>query len=350
MIETLVQAIIKAAVTSGVSDIHVLPQAQMYHVYFRINSQLVFYQHLSIELGKRFISHFKFLADMDVGEKRKPQSGATQLSLNDQIVELRMSTITNVNLLESLVIRIFAQQPKVSQAIQTYFPNDLTILRQLFMRKSGLILFSGPVGSGKTTTIYQLLRERVEQEPLQIMTMEDPVEIYEQAFLQTQVNEKAGINYDTLIRASLRHHPDILLIGEIRDELTARMVIRGALTGHLMIATIHAKNAEGVIARLQELGVTDEQLKQTLIGIVSQRLVPRHCFLCQGRCHMSCNHLPTNQKRAAILELLTGNELQKALNHSKQDHFPKLSLNRKLRKAWVYGYINQKAYQQFELV
>ncbi|UUX34232.1 competence type IV pilus ATPase ComGA [Fundicoccus culcitae] len=350
MIETLAQAIIKAAVSSGVSDIHILPQSQLYHVYFRVNSQLVFYQHLSIDLGKRFISYFKFLADMDVGEKRKPQSGAAQLPILEQLVELRMSTITNVNLLESLVIRVFAQQPTQNQTIQTYFPNDLVILRQLFLRKSGLILFSGPVGSGKTTTIYQLLRERIAQEPLQVMTMEDPVEIYEQSFLQTQVNEKAGISYDTLIRASLRHHPDILLIGEIRDETTAKMVIRGALTGHLMIATIHAKNALGVIARLQELGISDEQLRQTLIGIISQRLVPRLCCLCHDKCHRYCTHLPTHQKRSAILEILTADELHRTLYQKTEQALPTLSLNRKLRKAWAYGYITEKAYQQFELV
>ena len=233
---------------------------------------------------------------MDVGEKRKPQSGAAHLMVDDHAIELRFSTITNVLLLESLVIRVIRQQAKNQPTIRTYFPEDILLLTSLIRRKSGLILFSGPVGSGKTTTIYQLLRARMAEETLQIITMEDPVEIYEEKFLQTEVNEMAGISYDVLIKSSLRHHPDVLMIGEIRDEETARMSIRGALTGHLMIATIHAKDALGVIARLQELKVTNEQLKQTLIGVVSQRLVPRYCYKCKGDCLPDCDWLPLENK------------------------------------------------------
>lgn len=315
-----------------------------------MNGHLEKYDEIGIEMGKKLISYFKFLANMDVGEKRKPQSGATHQQLLEQFVELRLSTITNVALLESLVIRIINQQQKSNYPVYTYFPNDIHVLRQLIRRKSGLILFSGPVGSGKTTTIYQLLRERIQSEALQIITMEDPVEIFEEKFLQTEINEKAGISYDWLIKASLRHHPDILLIGEIRDETTAKMVIRGALTGHLMIATVHAKNTRGVIARLQELTITDEQLRQTLIGIVSQRLVPYYCYQCQEASRSNCQHLVSYQKRSAIFEILAASELRELLDGTTHEAIPKLSLNKKLRKAWSYGFIDQKTYQQFELV
>lgn len=314
-----------------------------------MNGQLEFIQSLSIDEGKRLISYFKYLANMDTGEKRKPQSGASDYILRDgQRIELRFSTLPSVLLLESLVIRILKQQFKENQTLATYFPNMVAVLRHLVGRKSGLLLFSGPVGSGKTTTIYQLLRERLHDESLQIITMEDPVEMYESKFLQVEVNERAGIGYDTIIRASLRHHPDVLMIGEIRDEDTARMAIRGALTGHLMIATIHAKNTLGVVGRLQELQITDEQLRQTLIGISTQRLIPRYCPRCNGACHFDCQYYAGHQKRMAMYEILTGKELKAVLDGNMLTNMK--TLNHHLRKAYALGYIDEKTYDKFEMV
>lgn len=336
MIEQEAKKMIVDALSENTSDIHILPRHQVYAIYFRMNGEMVFQREESEAWGRKLISYFKFLANLDVGEKRKPQSGSIHYQLEKGAVELRLSTITNVNLWESLVIRLIRQVTHHQQALMTYFPNELTELRRLVRRKSGLLLFSGPVGSGKTTTIYQLLRERMKEEPLQVITMEDPVEIIEETFLQTEVNLRADIDYDVLIKASLRHHPDVLLIGEIRDEITAKMVIRGALTGHLMIATIHAKNTLGVIGRLQELSVSNEQIRQTLIGVISQRLVP-------------CTSVLKSKLggRAAIFEVLAGSTLQDVLTNGDAD-FPEI--NDYLRKAWSYGYITSKSYLQFEVV
>lgn len=327
--------VIKVAVERDVSDIHLIPDKENYQIYFRFHGKMEFYRTVTIEWGKRLISYFKFLANLDVGEKRKPQSGAVHYQINDLKVELRLSTITNINLIESLVIRVIQQAIKQNNMLVSFFPGEMKQLRRLVARKSGLILFSGPVGSGKTTTIYQLLRERLSSEMLQIITMEDPVEIIEERFLQTEVNWRAGISYEQLIKASLRHHPDILVIGEIRDEETAKMVIRGALTGHLIIATIHAKNSLGVIGRLQELGVSNQQISQTLIGIISQRLVPME------------NSLALKRSRAVLMEILESERLNKAL----MGHFIQFDdLNKKLRKAWACGYITTKSYEQFEII
>lgn len=348
MIEGDAKKLIQDAMAINVSDIHILPNRENYQIFYRVNGSLDYHSKQTIEWGKKLISYFKFLANMDVGEKRRPQSGSSSLIINNDEIELRFSTITNILLLESIVIRVLKPQQSKQNEIHTYFPQDIEYLRKLIQRKNGLVLFSGPVGSGKTTTIYQLLRERVAQEPLQVITMEDPVEIYESSFLQTEVNEKAGITYDMLIKSSLRHHPDILMIGEIRDEETARMAIRGALTGHLMIATIHAKNAQGVIARLEELKVTKQQLSQTLIGIVSQRLVPRYCFECQGTCRITCLNIPMDRKRAAIQEILFGSQMIQALESDVSEIFT--TINKKLRKAWAYGYIDTQTYYKFEIV
>ena len=214
---------------------------------------------------------------------------------------------------------------------------------ELLDHKSGLVLFSGPTGSGKTTTIYHLLRRKYADEPLQIITMEDPVEIEEPLFLQAEVNEAAGITYDLLIRQCLRHHPDILVIGEIRDQETAKMVVRSALTGHLVIATIHAKESFGVLERLRELAISSEQIKQTLLAVVSQRLIAKYCPLCSGKCTIHCAHYHVNEKSAAIYEILAGKELQNHLQN-KEDGKRFVTLNDKLRKAYACGYITEKNY------
>lgn len=336
MIEEEAKQLIQQALRLNTSDIHILPRGKVYAVYFRINGEMQYQRDQLEEWGRKLISYFKFLANLDVGEKRKPQSGAIHFQVESQAVEIRLSTITNVNLWESLVIRLIKQGAYQQRALLTYFPDELNQLRRLVRRKSGLLLFSGPVGSGKTTTIYQLLRERMLEESLQVITMEDPVEIVEDSFLQTEVNLRANIDYDVLIKASLRHHPDVLLIGEIRDEETARMVIRGALTGHLMIATIHAKNTLGVIGRLQELSVSDEQIKQTLIGVVSQRLVP-----CTPELKEKIGG------RAALFEVIAGASLKQVLKQG-EGKYP--DINQRLRRAWSCGYISSKSYHQFEVV
>ncbi|MGF3067201.1 competence type IV pilus ATPase ComGA [Facklamia sp. P12945] len=350
MIEELSKSLINEAISLLASDIHFMPIIDNYQIFFRVNGQLHFHKNVPLSLGRKIIAHYKFLANMDVGEKRRPQSGACPFKISEeQTIELRLSTITNVNLIESLVVRVIFSKIHNFQQINSYFPNQIDRIRKLIRRKSGMILISGPVNSGKTTTIYQLLRERMNEEKLQIITMEDPVEIKEASFLQTQVNEKIGISYDLLIKSSLRHHPDILFIGEIRDEETARMTLRGALTGHLMIATIHAKDTFGVIARLKELTISEQQLKQSLIGVISQRLVPRFCPFCKSSVQVSCNHIPKKFHRAALFEILDGQQLKEYLNHFNLPlNFS--PLNHQLRKAWAYGYITKKEYEHFEVL
>lgn len=344
--------LIERAVGLGVSDIHIVPNEDHYKIYFRLNGSLEQESAHTLKWGQRLINYFKFLSDMDTSERRRPQSGSVRFQLLDQSneVELRFSTITNVNLWESLVIRVIQTNQSMEASVHAYFKPVVSSLEQLIRRKSGLILFSGPVGSGKTTTIYQLLSQYIDEYPLQIITMEDPVEIYEARFLQVEVNEKAGVTYQEVIKASLRHHPDILMIGEIRDEQTARMAVRGALTGHLMIATIHAKDTMGVMGRLQELGLTQQQLSQTLIGVISQRLVPKYCPLCQGPCQRHCTHFDKTKKRSAIFELLEGAMLHAILKHEQDRLAHRLTLNHQLKRLWAYGYIDTLTYKRFEVI
>ncbi|MER2227571.1 MAG: competence type IV pilus ATPase ComGA [Carnobacterium sp.] len=352
-IEEFAQYIIVKAQEIGTSDIHILPEELHYSLYFRIGGKMSFWNSVPEENGKRVISYFKYLSNMDVGERRKPQSGASQVLMNGEPTALRFSTITNFRAQESMVIRILNPAAHLSLLKTTYFKKEVQVIEQLAQFNSGLLIFSGPVGSGKTTTMYQLVRESYLISKQQVITVEDPVEIEEPLFLQTQVNEKAGITYETLLKSSLRHHPDTIIIGEIRDEVTAKMVIRGALTGHLIIASVHAKNTVGVVSRLLELGVTQEQLKQTLLGVVFQKLIPKYCPFCKGDCDPGCTHNNLYEKRAILYDVLSRKVLKQFLaqTHSEEEIQEKQtrSFNLLLRKAYAYGYVSEKNYIQFQI-
>jgi len=190
-IEEFTQYVVLKAQETGTSDIHILPEDNQYRFYFRIGGKMSFWNAVPEEEGKRFISYFKYLANMDVGERRKPQSGAAQLIIEGNTTALRFSTITNFRAQESMVIRILNQSMHLSLSKTTYFKKEVQMIEQLAQFNSGLLIFSGPVGSGKTTTMYQLVRESYLTSRQQVITVEDPVEIEEPLFLQTQVNEVA---------------------------------------------------------------------------------------------------------------------------------------------------------------
>lgn len=350
VIEPFVKYLIITAKETGTSDIHILSDKNMYIIYFRLNGRLEQQSTLNEENGKRMISYLKYLANMDISERRRPQSGSLVYELTaDLSQDLRLSTITNYHGQESLVIRLLEIQANIALVESTFLQEELQQIKDYINLKSGLILFSGPVNSGKTTTMYQLVRNRIKKTKLQVIAIEDPVEIEEDNFLQIQVNEKTGNSYEEALKASLRHHPDVIIIGEIRDEETARMAIRGALTGHLILASVHAKDAEGVLARMEELDISGEMLEQTIIAIVFQKLLPIYCGLCGGNCQLYCTNYPVNQKRAALYDLLKSNDIAKIafdgdkINKTKRWR----NFNHLLKKVYAYGFISEEIYQQY---
>lgn len=349
-IESYTNFLIQKAKEVGTSDIHVLPIKEEYKVYFRMGGQLESKYTLPTEKGMRLIQYLKYLADMDVGERRAPQGGGLVYPLGDQKQQdLRISVITNYHGQESMVIRLLESQEKILLEESTFLSAELDKIKKLSQFKSGLILFSGPVNSGKTTTMYQLIRERINKSEIQVITIEDPVEIEEERFFQIQVNEQAGGSYEESLKASLRHHPDLIVVGEIRDEETARMAIRAALTGHLILASVHARNAEGVITRMLELGVSFELLKQTLIGIVFQKLLPVYCELCEGSCQSYCSYYEPSKKRSALYDLLESKKIQRL--NSTDLYESALSRDRNfnhlLKKVYAYGYISEDTHNQY---
>lgn len=324
--ENYVKKLLSEASHQQCEDIYISPKKDKYQVSLRLGEKLTLLEQLSLEEGSRLIRYFKYQAHMDVGERRLPQDGAYYYNDGKNFVELRLSTIANYLLQESLVLRLLHQNKEQKEAL---FTHPLQAKFSYFLRKkSGLLLFSGPVSSGKTTLIYDLLGKRYETSPCSVITMEDPVEIKDERFLQTQVNMKAGVDYGALIKASLRHHPDILVIGEIRDELTARMAIRAALTGHLVIATIHAKNCKGVLNRLKELDITPEQLLQTLGLITSQRLVPT-----------------VEGHRQLVIEAVMEKQIQPLIKNQKFENYR--TLNDELEELLKHGKISQNTYEAY---
>lgn len=349
-IESFANHILVNAKEVGTSDIHILPEKGLFGIYFRLNGRMVYQYKIDEEEGKRLISYFKYSANMDVGERRKPQSGSFVYKGEGGFnQDLRLSTLTNYHSQESLVIRLLETQENVNQDKSIFLPDELERIERLIHYKSGLVLFSGPVNSGKTTTMYQLVRKRMEKTKIQVIAIEDPVEIEEENFLQIQVNEKAGNTYEASLKASLRHHPDVIIVGEIRDEETARMAIRGALTGHLIIASVHAKNAEGVLMRMHELGISYEMLSQTLIAVIFQKLLPIYCGLCEGDCSIYCQAYPVNRKRAALYDILDSSQITTLVLSNKKgiDQERVKDFNSLLEKVYIYGFISEDTYNQY---
>lgn len=205
---------------------------------------------------------------MMLSEHRRPQLGAWQQKIGEQPLYLRFSTVGDFLGRESMVIRLI--YPLKSIKYHYLVPEQWALLEQV-CQKRGLVIFAGPMGSGKTTAMYQLAKAQKQQ---QVMCIEDPIEIREDSFLQVQVNPKAQMDYSTLLKAALRHHPDIFIVGEIRDQKTARAVLTAALSGHLVLSTLHATSAYGVIERLADLGITRSELKSVLQLVSYQRLLP----------------------------------------------------------------------------
>ncbi|RHW38498.1 competence protein ComG [Lysinibacillus yapensis] len=257
----------------GASDIHIVPQEGNYATHFRKYGKLFPSSELPIELGDRIISFFKFLSSLDISEKRKPQSGTFHKEVSNKLYSFRVSTLPSVFKKESLVIRIMVQNSTLPISSLSLNPASSNKLIQLASNRQGLFLFCGATGSGKTTSLYSLVNYASEKLARHVISLEDPVESNHSNLLQIQVNERAGVTYATGLKAILRHSPDVIMIGEIRDRETAHIAIEAALTGHLVLSTIHAKDTVNCIYRLLDLNISIEEVRQAVVGIVAQTLV-----------------------------------------------------------------------------
>ncbi|WP_334116363.1 competence type IV pilus ATPase ComGA [Ligilactobacillus sp.] len=266
----VLQKILTDAMDKKASDISFLPQENSYLVKFCVAGRFEAYDEFDFGRAGQWIGFLKYRADMSLAEQRRPQLGSWKLEHNGRPVYCRLSTVGDFLNRESLVMRLIYQD-ELQEEKNCFFTDQWDRL-SASCRKRGLILFSGPMGSGKTTTMYELARKMTDK---QIMCIEDPVEISEPHFLQVQVNEKAGMSYSDLLKVALRHHPDVFIIGEIRDGLTAKTAVNAALSGHLVLSTVHAASVYGIWQRMINLGISSEELEQTMRLASYQRLIPR---------------------------------------------------------------------------
>lgn len=312
--------IIAEAYSVEASDIHFLPRENDTLVELRVRGHLLEFDRLPPDFAERIIAHFKFLSGMDIGDKRRPQSGSMLVELRHAPVHLRLSTLPTPYR-ESLVIRLLPQDRNLLVDDLSIFKEATVQLSSLLNYDNGLVLVSGPTGSGKTTTLYTLLSAAKRRYNARIITLEDPIEKKNDNFVQMEINEKANFSYADGFKAILRHDPDIIMVGEIRDQETAQIAVRAALTGHLVFSSVHASDAVGTIERLVELGIPRFDLKETLVGVIAERLVSIHCPVCGPVCEPNCEnrHHP---KRTALFEILAGRALHEVLTHVRMPAHP----------------------------
>lgn len=347
-IEKLVDALLERAIQLKATDIHLIPRKDKYDILYRFQGFLRPYRKISHQTAERCISHLKFISSMDISEKRKPQSGSFQITLSDTITSIRISTLPTVTTKESLVIRILPCYAYHSLEKSALFPNQAKKLYAFMMHAHGLIIFTGPTGSGKSTTMYQIVENYASKSHRQVITLEDPVEKQNDQFLQVPINEKAGITYHTGLKAILRHDPDVILVGEIRDAETAKMAIRASLTGHLVLTTLHTRDTKGAIYRLIEFGVRWHEIEQTLIAVTAQRLVQLLCPFCGEQCSSYCLQ-KSGERRVAVYEVLHGKALQQVLKEARGEkatyNYP--TLQYWLRKGIALGYISNTEFNRW---
>ncbi|MGV3488832.1 MAG: competence type IV pilus ATPase ComGA [Tuberibacillus sp.] len=332
---------LRIAFELNASDIHLIPRKNDTLVELRINNSLYEVDILPRPFSERLVAHFKFRAGMDIGERRRPQSGSYDVVIHRQTINLRFSTLPTP-FDESLVIRLLPQELDTRLAELSIFSESTSQLASLLNYESGLLLFSGPTGSGKTTTMYTLLNSAKRRYNSRIITLEDPIEKRQDNFVQMEINEKADLTYQTGFKAILRHDPDIIMVGEIRDLETAKIAIRAALTGHLVFSTVHSADSIGTINRLMDLGIPKFDLKETLVGVVAQRLITIHCPQCGEVCKEKCpNRMKPMNKRTAIFEILTGLPLHDALSEKPQNRRFK-RLDDYYRQATALGFLSNR--------
>lgn len=276
----LADVILSEAHKQQASDVHIEALEHITRVRLRVDGLLRELFTLPLSRHNSLISRFKVMAGMDIGEQRLPQDGRWRLHLEHQQLDLRLSTLPGIYG-EKLAIRILdASRELLSLNQLSLSPSNTELYHHLYTQPNGLVLVTGPTGSGKSTTLYATLSLLNKQE-VNITTLEDPVEYILEGINQVNLNEKAGLNFSKGLRALVRQDPDIIMVGEIRDQETAELAIHAALTGHLVFSTLHTNSSIGALHRLLDMGIAPFLLAASLRGVLAQRLVRRVCPHCK---------------------------------------------------------------------
>jgi general secretion pathway protein E len=289
----LINAILSQAIKDGASDIHIEPYEKRLVVRYRVDGVLREVLEPRRELAPLLVSRVKVMAKLDIAEKRVPQDGRISLRIGGREIDIRVSTMPSSSG-ERVVMRILDKNSlKLTLDALRMRPEDHAALEENLLKPHGIILVTGPTGSGKSTTLYACLN-RLNDRSRNILTVEDPVEYNVEGVGQTQVNVKAGMTFASGLRAMLRQDPDVVMVGEIRDAETAQIAVQASLTGHLVLSTIHTNSAVGVLTRLADMGIEPFLIASSLNAVVAQRLVRRLCPDCKAP------HVPTEAERRLL--------------------------------------------------
>jgi len=275
------EEIIQQAIIAKASDIHLKPRSEHVLVQFRIDGTLRTFKKISKRQHLKIISKYKIMAGMDIAERRISQDGSTSIKFKDRMIDLRLSTAPTIEG-ESMVLRILDPDKGLKTLSNIGFSKcDEERIRKILNKRNGLVLVTGPTGSGKSTSLYAAM-DLMRGLDLNTISIEDPVEYRIKDIKQIEVNETIGNSFAHMLRHVLRHDPDIIIIGEIRDRETAQIALQSALTGHLVVSTLHTQDAIHAISRLMEMGIEPYLLRDTLQAVLAQRLVRKLCANCNG--------------------------------------------------------------------
>lgn len=276
----LVNRILTDAIRMRASDIHLEPRETEVDIRFRLDGRLIAVDSFPGELMPMVVTRIKIMAEIDIVEFRVPQDGRISVKLDGRDIDLRVSVLPNYHG-PRIVLRLHDRRAALRPIESLGFnPVILSQLRELLAKPYGMVLVTGPTGSGKTTTLYGALNE-VKNSEINVLTVEDPIEFDIPGVNQSQVNEKAGLTFAKQLRAILRQDPDVILVGEIRDAETAEIALRASMTGHLLLSTLHANDAMAAIPRLVDIGLPESLLSTSLLGVLAQRLVRTLCPHCR---------------------------------------------------------------------
>lgn len=276
----LVDSIIKEAIPYRASDIHIEPFEKYVKVRYRVDGDLHNRAEFPIEAYSAICARLKIMSGLNIAERRVPQDGRINMTVSGKEYDFRVSTLPTV-FGEKFVIRVLDKSSfHFTRADLGFTEEENSIVDKMLARPYGIVLLTGPTGCGKSTTLYSFLKE-LNDPSVNIVTVEDPVEFTMSGINQTQVNVKANMTFAAALRSILRQDPDVIMIGEIRDEETAEIAVRSAITGHMVFSTLHTNDAPGAILRLQDMGVDNYLVVDALVGVIAQRLVKRLCPACK---------------------------------------------------------------------
>ena len=315
------------------SDIHIEPKRETSLIRFRIDGVIHNIHVIPKPMHAPIISRIKMLSRMDMAEKRRPQDGRIKTNFNNKDIELRVSTVP-VAFGEKVVIRVFDPDILLQDLDSMgFYQRELTLFNSFLRRPNGIVLVTGPTGSGKTTTLYSSLRSLSSPE-VNIVTVEDPIEMVMEEFNQIGVQQGIGVSFDSILRNILRQDPDIIMIGEIRDRETAENAVQAALTGHLVLSTLHTNDTASTIIRLLDLGIPPFMISATVLGIVAQRLVRKICPHCKKVRTLSadeCAYLQLPEASSSVWEGAGCKECRGTGYRGRSGLFEVMELNERLK-------------------